>query len=81
MEKRKIGKQPYYFTRLDNRTMFIAVVYKNHQFLVIIMQTNSNAIDIHHWLSVIINEEDLNDYYNFEKKSDKFFLNPIEHLI
>jgi len=66
-KRKKTSKQPYYFTRLDNWTMFFAGVYKNHQFLIITMQENINIIDIYYRQPVIINEEGLNDYFNFEK--------------
>ena len=52
--------------------MFFAGVYKNNQFLIITMQANFNMIDIHHRQSVIINEEGLNDYFNFEKEETSF---------
>jgi len=42
-KREKIGKQPYYFTRFDNKAMYFAGIYKNHQFIIITMQANSNG--------------------------------------
>ena len=71
-KREKISKQPYYITRPDNRTMFFAGVNKNHQFLIITMRANFNIIDIHHRQPVIINEKDLNNYFNLKKEGISF---------
>ena len=71
-KRKKISKQPYYFTRLDNQTIFFAGIYKDHQFIIITMQANSNVIDIHHRQPIIINEEDFSDYFNHKKKQASF---------
>ena len=71
-KREKISKQPYYFTRSDNQTMFFAGIYKDHQFIIITMQANSNVIDIHHRQPVIINEEDFNDYFNLKEERTSF---------
>ncbi len=71
-KREKIGKQPYYFTRFDNKAMYFAGIYKNHQFIIITMQGDSNAIDVHHRQPVIINEKDLNNYFNLKKKEQVF---------
>ena len=47
-KREKISKQPYYFTRLDNQTMFFAGIYKDDHFVIITMKANSNVINIHH---------------------------------
>jgi len=71
-KREKISKQPYYFTRFDNKTMYFAGIYKNHQFIIITMQAYFNAIDIHHRQPVIINEKDLNNYFNLKKEGSSF---------
>jgi putative SOS response-associated peptidase YedK len=71
-KREKIGKQPYYFTRFDNKTIYFAGIYKNHQFIIITMQADSNAIDIHRRQPVIINEKDLNNYFNLKKEGTSF---------
>ena len=71
-KREKISKQPYYFTRLDNQTIFFAGIYKDHQFIIITMQANSNVIDIHHRQPIIINEGDFSDYFNHKKKQASF---------
>ena len=71
-KREKIGKQPYYFTRFDNKAMYFAGIYKYHQFIIITMQADSNAIDIHHRQPVIINEKDLNNYFNLKKEGTSF---------
>ena len=71
-KREKIGKQPYYFTRFDNKVMYFAGIYKYHQFIIITMQADSNAIDIHHRQPVIINEKDLNNYFNLKKEGTSF---------
>ena len=71
-KREKINKQPYYFTRLDNQTMFFAGIYKDYQFLIITTQANSEINEIHHRQPVIINKKDLNDYFNLEKEETSF---------
>jgi len=71
-KREKIGKQPYYFTRFDNKTIYFAGIYKNHQFIIITMQGDSNAIDVHHRQPVIINEKDLNNYFNLKNEGSSF---------
>ena len=71
-KREKIGKQPYYFTRFDNKTIYFAGIYKNHQFIIITMQGDSNAIDVHHRQPVVINEKDLNNYFNLKKEGTSF---------
>ena len=71
-KREKIGKQPYYFTRFDNKAMYFAGIYKYHQFIIITMQADSNANDIHHRQPVIINEKDLNNYFNLKKEGTSF---------
>ena len=71
-KREKISKQPYYFTRLDNQTIFFAGICKDHQFIIITMQANSNVIDIHHRQPIIINEEDFSYYFNHKKKQASF---------
>ena len=71
-KREKIGKQPYYFTRFDNKVMYFAGIYKYYQFIIITMQADSNAIDIHHRQPVIINEKDLNNYFNLKKEGTSF---------
>ena len=63
-KRERIGKQPYYFTRLDNQTMFFAGIYKDQQFIIVTMKANSNVIDIHHRQPVILDKKNLNDYFN-----------------
>ena len=71
-KRETIGKQPYYFTRFDNKAMYFAGIYKYHQFIIITMQADSNAIDIHHRQPVIINEKDLSNYFNLKKEGTSF---------
>ena len=71
-KREKINKQSYYFTRLDNQTMFFAGIYKDYQFIIITMQANSDVIDIHHRQPVIITEEGFNDYFNLKKEGTSF---------
>ena len=46
-KREKIGKQPYYFTRFDNKAIYFAGIYKYHHFIIITMQADSNTIDIY----------------------------------
>ena len=71
-KREKMGKQPYYFTRFDNKAMYFAGIYKNHQFVIITMQADFKSIDIHRRQPVIINEEDLNNYFNLKKEGTSF---------
>ena len=71
-KREKINKHPYYFTRLDNQTMVFAGIYKDYQFIIITMQANSKVIDIHQRQPVIINKNNLNDYFNLKKEGTSF---------
>jgi len=71
-KREKIGKQPYYFTRFDNKIMYFAGIYKNNQFIIVTMQSDSSVIDIHYRQPVIINEKDLNNYFNLKKEGTSF---------
>ena len=71
-KREKKNKQPYYFSRLNNQTMFFAGIYKDHQFIIITTQANSNVTDIHYRQPVIIDEEDLNDYFDLKKEGTSF---------
>jgi len=54
-------KTPHYFTREDNRPVFFAGIYKDHQFLI-----------IHQRQPVVINEEDLDEYFNLKIEGTNF---------
>ena len=71
-KEKKKSKQPYYITRLNNQTMFFAGIYKDQQFTIITMQANSNVTDIHNRQPVIIDEADLNDYFDLKKEGTNF---------
>lgn len=71
-KREKTSKQPYYFTRFDNETMYFAGIYQSHQFIIVTMKANFNVIDIHHRQPVIINEEDFNNYFNLKKEGTSF---------
>ncbi len=71
-KREKIGKQPYYFTRFDNKIMYFAGIYKNNQFIIVTMQSDSSVIDIHYRQPVIINEKDLSNYFNLKKEGTSF---------
>jgi len=71
-KREKMSKQPYYFSRLDNQTIFFAGIYKDYQFVIITMQANFNVIDIHHRQPVIINKDAFNDYFNLKNDGASF---------
>ena len=71
-KRQKNIKTPHYFTREDNRPMFFAGIYKNHQFLIITKEASSNVVDIHQRQPVVINEEDLDEYFNLKTEGTKF---------
>ena len=59
-------KTPHYFTRKDNRTIFFAGIYKSYQFSLITKQASLNVANIHQRQPMIINEEDLDKYFNLK---------------
>ena len=52
--------------------MYFDGIYKYLQFIIITMQADSNAITIHHRQNVIINEKDLNNYFNLKEEGTGF---------
>ena len=71
-KRQKKDKTPHYFTREDNRPVFFAGIYKDHQFLIITREASSNVADIHQRQPVVINEEDLDEYFNLEIEGTNF---------
>ncbi len=71
-KKRENVKTPHYFTREDNRLVFFAGIYKDHQFLIITQEASSNVVDIHQRQPVVINEEDLDEYFNLKIEGTNF---------
>ena len=65
-------KTPHYFTREDNQPMFFAGIYKDHQFLIITGEASSHVADIHQRQPVVINEEDLDEYFNLKTEGTNF---------
>ena len=65
-------KTPHYFTREDNRPVFFAGIYKDHQFLIITREASSNVVDIHQRQPVVINEGDLDEYFNLKIEGTNF---------
>ena len=70
--RRENVKTPHYFTREDDRLMFFAGIYKDHQFLIITQEASSHVADIHQRQPVIINEEDLDAYLNLKIEGTNF---------
>ena len=71
-KRRKNVKTPHYFIREDDRLMFFAGIYKDHQFLIITQEASSHVADIHQRQPVIINEEDLDAYLNLKIEGANF---------
>ncbi len=70
-------KTPYYFTREDNQPMFFAGIYKDHQFLIITGEASSHVADIHQRQPVVINEEDLDEYFNLKTEGTNILGNVV----
>jgi putative SOS response-associated peptidase YedK len=71
-KRRENVKTPHYFTRENDRLMFFAGIYKDHQFLIITQEASSHVADIHQRQPVIINEEDLDAYLNLKIEGTNF---------
>ena len=71
-KRRENVKTPHYFTREDNRPVFFAGIYKDHQFLIITREASSNVVDIHQRQPVVINEGDLDEYFNLKIEGTNF---------
>ena len=71
-KRRENVKTPYYFTREDDRLMFFAGIYKDHQFLIITKEASSHVADIHQRQPVIINADDLDVYLNLKIEGTNF---------
>ena len=67
-------KTPYYFTRKDNQTLFLAAIYKSHQFMLITRPADSNIGTVHHRQPVIISAKDVDDYFNLEIEGTYFLI-------
>ena len=71
-QRKENDKIPHYFTREDDRLMFFAGIYKDHQFLIITGEASSHVADIHQRQPVVINEEDLDEYFNLKTEGTNF---------
>ena len=71
-KRQKSVKVPHYFTREDDRLMFFAGIYKDHQFLIITRKASSHVAYIHQRQPAIINEEDLDAYLNLKIEGTNF---------
>jgi len=71
-QRKENDKIPHYFTREDDRLMFFAGIYKDHQFLIITQEASSHVADIHQRQPVVINEEDLDEYFNLKTEGTNF---------
>ena len=52
--------------------MFFAGIYKDYQFLIITREASSHVADIHQRQPVVINEEDLDEYFNLKTEGTNF---------
>ena len=68
-EKEKI---PYYFSREDQKTLFIAGIFDKNEFCLITEEASDNIKEIHHRQPVILNQSDVNRYLNLELSGSLF---------
>ena len=65
-------KKPFYFTRSDQRPLYIAGIFDGDYFCLITEKANEKITEIHHRQPVILEENDLNDYLNLENSGSEF---------
>jgi putative SOS response-associated peptidase YedK len=68
-EKEKI---PYYFSREDQKTLFMAGIFDKNEFCLITEEASDNIKKIHHRQPVILNQSDVNRYLNLELSGSLF---------
>ena len=68
-------KTPYYFSREDKKTMYVAAIYNNNEFCLITEEAEENIKQIHHRQPVTLNEEDIEKYLDASQDDITPFLN------
>ena len=66
------SKVPYYFTRNDKQTLFFAAIFDHHQFTIITQPADTQVGTIHYRQPVIINDEDIDKYFNLKIEGTNF---------
>ena len=66
------NKTPYYFSREDQKTLFIAGIFESNKFCLITENASDNIQEIHHRQPVIINESEIKTYLNLETNGSLF---------
>ena len=65
-------KTPYYFTRKDTNTIYLAGIFEEDQFCLITEDAKDKIKEIHHRQPVILNQTDINRYLNIEHQGSTF---------
>ena len=71
-KKTESKKIPFYFTRQDDKEIFLACIHDNGQFAIITREATQNNSEIHHRQPVILNHADVNRYLNIELQGSAF---------
>ena len=65
-------KTPYYFTRKDTNSIYLAGIFEEDQFCLITEDAKDNIKEIHNRQPVILNQTDINRYLNIELQGSTF---------
>ena len=79
-KKKENKKVPYYFTRNDDKEIFLAAIHDKGQFAIITREATEKNLEIHHRQPIIVRKTQLNNYFNLNNNAVEFLnnLNPPE---
>ena len=74
-KKTESKKIPFYFTRQDDKEIFLAGIHDNGQFAIITREATQNNSEIHHRQPVIIQKTQISNYFNLNNNAVEFLNN------
>ena len=71
-KRSKESKTPFYFTREDKKTLYVAGIFENNEFCLITEEASQNVMDIHHRQPVILDNNEIDNYLDLKKDGKKY---------
>ena len=68
-------KIPHYFSRVDNKPLYIAGIFEKDSFCLLTEQADKKIAEIHHRQPVILDQKDFNIYLNLDTSGSNFLKN------